>query len=462
MLRLIALAALGWLSLLSGLRVAAQAEPSAPESDPPMSVFSHPPSARWWLSGQVNLIFQAHPGFRALYNGPNSLSNDSDHALSRIFTLYSALRLTDTTDVVFDVEEASGEGIGRSVGLAGFTDIDVVRIPGEGSPLSTAPYVSRIVFRQVLRLSRETQEAQPGTLGVLTTLPARRLEFRIGNFALPDFLDTNAVGSDSHLQFANWTIVNNGAWDYAANTRGYTWGALLEYDSPRCAVRFLEALMPKIANGIDLDWNLRRARAENIEVEFDSKKIRGRAGALKLLSFINHGNMGGYRQSIERFLTGVDPVPNIEKTRQQGRVKYGFGINGQQQVGDAMRVFARWGWNEGQHESFAYTEVDQTVSFGADYSGAAWRRKYDKIGAAFVSNGISKDHQNYLRLGGIGFLLGDGRLNYGRETIEEAYYTAHLWRGLFGSALLQHINNPGYNRDRGPVIVPGFRVHVEF
>ncbi|MBV9087598.1 MAG: carbohydrate porin, partial [Acidobacteriaceae bacterium] len=218
----------------------------------------------------------------------------------------------------------------------------------------------------------------------------------------------------------------------------------------------------KIANGIDLDWNLRRARAENIEVEFDSKKIRGRAGALKLLSFINHGNMGGYRQSIERFLTGVDPVPNIEKTRQRGRVKYGFGINGQQQVGDAMRVFARWGWNEGQHESFAYTEVDQTVSFGADYSGAAWRRKYDKIGAAFVSNGISKDHQNYLRLGGIGFLLGDGRLTYGRETIAEAYYPAHFWRRLFGSALLQHINNPGYNRDRGPVIVPGFRVHVEF
>jgi len=450
------------LLVLWPMLLGAQDETPAADSDSPSTIFSHPQSTRWWLSGQVNLIFQAHPSFRALYSGPNSLSNGSDHALSRIFTLYTALRLTDTTDVVFDVEEASGAGIGRSVGLAGYTDIDVVRIPGEGSPLSTAPYVSRVIFRQVIPLSHETEEAQAGPLGALTKLPVRRLEFRIGNFALPDFLDVNAVGGDSHLQFANWTIVNNGAWDYAANTRGYTWGALLEYHSPGCAVRFLEALMPKIANGIDLDWNLRRARAENIEVEFDSKRIRHRSGALRLLSYINHGNMGDYRESIQRFLGGIDPVPNIENTRRQGRVKYGFGMNVQQQLTDELRVFARWGWNEGQHESFAYTEVDQTVSFGSDYLGSRWGRKYDKVGAAFVSNGISRDHQEYLRLGGNGFLLGDGNLNYGRETIEEAYYTAHVWRGVFASVDLQHVNNPGYNRDRGPVIVPGFRIHVDF
>jgi len=264
------------------------------------------------------------------------------------------------------------------------------------------------------------------------------------------------------LQFMNWTIDNNGGYDYAADTRGYTWGAILEYHSPGAVIRFGEMLMPKVANGIDLDWNLRRARAENIEVEFDSNRIRHRAGVLRLLSYVNHANMGDYRQSIERFLAGIDPVPVIENTREQGRIKYGLGVNAEQQLTDLLRIFARWGWNEGHHESYAYTEVNETVAMGGDYSGSRWRRKYDKAGAAFVSNGISKEHQEYLRLGGSGFLLGDGFLTYGRETIEEAYYTAHLWRGIFASVDLQHINNPGYNRDRGPVIVPGFRMHVDF
>jgi carbohydrate-selective porin OprB len=127
-----------------------------------------------------------------------------------------------------------------------------------------------------------------------------------------------------------------------------------------------------------------------------------------------------------------------------------------------LRGFARWGWNEGQHESFAYTEVDQTWLAGADIAGHRWKRDLDKFGAAFVSNGISADHQHYLALGGLGFLLGDGGLSYGRETIVESYYNAHLWRGLFGGLDLQHVNNPGYNRARGPVLIPGFRVHLEF
>ena len=154
-------------------------------------------------------------------------------------------------------------------------------------------------------------------------------------------------------------------------------------------------------------------------------------------------------------------MPIIEDTRQQGTVKYGFGVNLEQQVTGTLRAFGRFGWNEGQHESFAYTEVNQTFAFGADYRGDRWRRKHDKVGAAFITNAISKDHQEYLRLGGLGFLLGDGNLNYGRENILETYYNAHFWRGVYGAFDLQHINNPGYNRDRGPVWVPGLRLHLE-
>jgi carbohydrate-selective porin OprB len=143
-------------------------------------------------------------------------------------------------------------------------------------------------------------------------------------------------------------------------------------------------------------------------------------------------------------------------------VKYGFDLNVVQELPHGLRAFGRFGWNEGQHESFAYTEVDQTFEAGADLKGGKWRRQLDKLGFAVLSNAIKADHQHYLALGGVGFLLGDGRLNYGRENIIEAYYNAHLWRGLFAAFDLQHVNNPGYNRDRGPVLVPGVRVHLEF
>ncbi len=137
-------------------------------------------------------------------------------------------------------------------------------------------------------------------------------------------------------------------------------------------------------------------------------------------------------------------------------------MNVEQPLTDWLGLFSRWGWNEGQHESYAYTEVDETVQVGAGAQGTRWKRKLDRAGLAFISNGISRDHQQYLSLGGLGFLLGDGNLNYGRENIVESYYTLHLWRGIFTSVDAQHINNPGYNRDRGPVLAAALRLHVEF
>lgn len=432
----------------------------APERDPE-TIFPHSDTSRWWLSGQVNIISQGHGAFPALYSGPHSLKAKGEVATSRIFTLYTAARLTNSSDVVFDLEEAGGNGISNSLGLAGYPNIDVVRIPGEGTPLSMAPYVARVIFRYVFPLSDETEDADVGPLGMLKSLPVRRLQFRAGKLSLADFFDVNDVGSDSHLQFMNWTVVNNGAWDYAADTRGYTYAAMLEYDDRGWAIRFAEALMPTVANGIALDGDLQRARAENLELELHPSLIARKPAEVRLLSYVNHANMGDYREAVDLFLEGKTPRPIIEDTRQQGRVKYGFGINLEQQLSDNLRFFGRFGWNEGRHESFAYTEVNQTFAFGGDYAGDRWHRQHDKVGVAFVTNGISADHQEYLKLGGLGFLLGDGTLNYGRENIFEEYYTAHFWRGIYGALDLQHIANPGYNRDRGPVLVPALRLHIE-
>jgi hypothetical protein len=434
----------------------AQQQSAEDAADNPPSFFPHPDNTRWWLSGQANIIEQGNAPFHARYTGPNSLRPNAEARNSRVFTLYTGYQITSTTELYFDVESAGGRGISDALGLAGFTNLDVVRNPSLGA----TPYISRLMVRQIVPLSRKSIESDRDELSLATRLPERRLEFRLGKFSMVDFFDQNAVGSDSHLQFLNWTVDNSGAYDYAADTRGYTWGALADFETSGWGLRFAEALMPKVANGPDLDWNLKRARAENIELEL-RPKIARHSSIIRLLSYVNHANMGDYREAVRLFLQGATPKPDITATRRQGRIKYGFGANLQQEITRNVRAYARFGWDEGRHESFAYTEVNQTVSFGADTRGTRWGRRFDRLGAAFVTNGISRDHQLYLKLGGLGFLLGDGNLNYGRENIVESYYTAHVWRGLYVSADLQHINNPGYNRDRGPVWVPALRLHLE-
>jgi hypothetical protein len=461
-----------WWSVVVLLHVAgcfplAHAQSSSPPSTAPdetpaeprqTTLWKHSDTSRFWISGQENIIFQGHPSFDAKYTGTNSLKSNKEVRTSFLSTLYLGVQATKTTEFLVDIESAAGHGISDALGLAGFTNLDVVRNP----LLGATPYLARAMVHQIVPLSDEMVPNSRGPLSLATQLPARRLEFRAGKLGTADSFDLNSVGTDSHLQFLNWTIDNNGAYDYAADTRGYTFGAVVEYQERKWAVRFGEMLMPKVANGIDLVWNLRRARAENVELEFRRSLIRKRAGAVRLLAYVNHANMGSYRQAVQDFLAGKTKVPDITAHPLVTAIKYGLGINAEQEITENFRTFFRLGWNEGQHESYAYTEVDSSALAGADYRGERWGRPEDKVGLAFASNGISKDHALYLKLGGQGFLLGDGNLTYGREQILEAYYNFHIWRGIFAAVNLQYAVNPGYNRDRGPVPVPGLRLHVDF
>jgi hypothetical protein len=432
--------------------------PQAPESDPIPVMFPHPETDRLWISGQANFISQWHPAFHSPYQGRNSLSPQAQDASSRVLTLYTGLRLANAAEVLCDVQETGGHGIGEALGLAGFTNLDVVRNP----TLSKAPYIARLMWHHVISLSPEDAPSPRTPLSLFSRLPLRRFEIRFGKFGLADFFDLNSYGTDSNLQFMNWTVDNNGAYDYAADTRGFTFGVMFEYHDRHWAARFAEALMPKVANGIYLDADLGRARSENVELEIHRAVVFKQEGILRLLAYVNHANMGSYRQSIKNFRAGLTPVPDITAHPLQTTLKYGFGANFEQPLNDWLGLFGRWGWNEGRHESYAYTEVDATIEFGVGASGARWSRKFDRTGLAFVSNGISRDHQQYLALGGLGFLLGDGRLNYGRENAIETYYTLHAWRGAYPSFGFQYVKNPGYNRDRGPVLVPTLRLHLEF
>ena len=440
-------------------------EPSAdapvPTPDEPaVTMIPHAEWDRLWLSGQANFISQWHPPFHSPYQGKNSLTPEPQIATSRILTLYTGLRLTKTTEFLCDVQEAGGHGLSEALGVAGFFNLDVVR----NTTLSRAPYVARLMWHQIIPLGGKKIASERSPLSLFRELPERRLEFRFGKMSLVDFFDFSMYGTDTNFQFMNWAVDNNGAYDYAADTRGYTFAALLEYHDKNYVIRFAEALMPKVANGIHLDADMSRARAENIELELHGKLLKNRpAGALRLLSYVNHANMGDYRDTVNSWLANpTTPVPDITNHPLHTTVKYGFGANFEQPLTAWLGLFARWGWNEGRHESFAYTEVDQTWQVGAAGNGGRWGRKYDRIGLVFVSNGISNDHQRYLSLGGLGFLLGDGKLNYSRENILESFYTVHAWRGIFPAFGLQYVVNPGYNADRGPVIVPTLRLHLEF
>lgn len=443
----------------------------------PLTMFPHNDGSRYLLAGQANIIFQSHPPFHSPYEGTNSLLARGEYKTSMVGTLYTGVKVNSNlryeTDAIFDLEEAAGRGVSEALGLAGFTNLDVVRNPN----LGRVPYLSRYLIHQTIGLtSKLTDTKRIPYSSLATRVPERRFELWAGKMSLPDVLDVNNPGSDSHLQFMNWTVDNNAAWDYAADTRGYTYAFITEYDDINWSARYALALMPTVANGIDLQWNLHRASGQNVEIEYRktpfallSRRLNtaDRKGAVRLLGYVNHANMGNYHIQIEKALyerAHGDPtaVPVITDHPVQSTIKYGVGINFEQELTQDVRLFGRFGWNDGQQESYAYTEVDQTFELGGDLAGDRWGRANDKVGIAGVSNAIKRYHQEYLALGGLGFLLGDGRLNYAREDILETYYNAHNWRGLYTAFDVQLIAHPGYNQDRGPVAMFSIRTHVDF
>jgi hypothetical protein len=438
--------------------------PEEPETAIPpgsdMDFGDHSGTGPLWLGAEVNSIFQAKPSFPSkIPPGPHSLRSDAEWAISGLATVFLAYRPLSTVELILDPEIALGGGLSNALGLAGFTNLDVVRNP----TLSHTPYIGRAEVHMVIPLSAEWEpNTDRGPISSFVAVPRHRLELRAGKMSTADVFDVNPAASDSHLQFMNWAVDNNGAYDYAADTRGYTYGAIVEYQGPRIEVRFGEMLMPIQANGIDLDWNIATNRAENLELEIKYRRDPLWWGTVRLLGYQNFANMGSYREAIDAFNAGIDPVPDIVAHRKAGRSKRGVGVNVIQSLGGLVRGFLRLGWNDGKNETFAYTEIDNTILVGGDVRGEPWRRPDDKVGLAFVTNGLSSLHAEYLRLGGLGFILGDGSLTYGRETIVEHYYNLHVWKGAFVAEDIQFIANPGYNRDRGPVWVFSLRGHLEF
>jgi hypothetical protein len=424
----------------------------------PTTMLPHFAEGRFWVSGQVNFIYQAHAPFDAKYSGPNSLQAKFQDAKGEVTTLYTAMQISRSGEALLDFEDAAGLGLGGALGIAGFTNLDAVRDP----TLNDAPYLSRVMYHQVIALGRDNAESSRGPLSTFSKMPARRLELRAGKFGITDFFDTNAVGGDSHLQFLNWAIDQNGAYDFTGDARGYTWGVYAEYQSPKWGARFAEALLTGPQNGGPLVWNLHKANTSNAEFELHRAVLPKKDGIVRVLYYLNHANMGVYSYANQQYLEGKTTVPDIDDHPFHVTAKYGFGVNIEQALNSAVTLYTRLGWNDGKTESWSFTEIDHAGSGGLTVLGHLWKRNNDRAGFAFAINGISHPHATYLSLKGLGFVLGDNGLQYAREFLVESYYTAHLWRGLYAGPDLQYVVNPGFNQSRGPVFVPAFRLHTEF
>ena len=409
------------------------------------------------LGAQYTGILQHLYPFAAAYSGPLSLTDSGDTQRSHTFGAYFGMQMPEHLAAYLDVEMFKGDGIGHGTGLGGLTDGDVVRA---GTGLPKTPYVARAFLEYSLPLGDAMTHQDHAMDQLPSEVPVSGLFIKLGKLSVADDFDQNRYADSVRTQYMNLAFVNNLAWDYAADTRGYTDGLTAIWQEALWSLKFGIYRMPELANHPQLEWPIQRAHGENLELDLTPDDG---GTVVRLLLYRNVARMGEYADAIA-IAQKTATQPNIVADDQDGRVKHGYGINIEQPLADdgETGLFLRFGWDEGDTESFAYAEVDQTLGGGVQVSGVHWGRPDDRLGAALDYDGLSSLHRAYLADGGCGFILCDGALNYGYEKIFETYYRAQFGKYVQFGPDFQFIENPGYNRARGPARVLGLRLHLSY
>jgi high affinity Mn2+ porin len=445
------------LLILLAVRICAQVAPETSDQSPadpaPASVLEGP--ERWNIFYQASSIGQFHDNFHSPYSGLESLDDHAEAEASLTTTLFTGFRLADYTQLYFDPEVAGGKGFSNVFGLANASNGELPRV----ASATPKPYLARLYIAQDFGFGSESEAVESDENQLGGSRPMTRYSIYAGRFTLTDFFDGNAYTHHPRTQFMGWGVMYNGAWDYAADTRGYTWGWVHEFHTRSWSVRYASAAEPKVANGEQFDRRLFRDRGDDFEGE-RRYSPRKHPGAARLLMYLEHADSGSYGEALQ-LAAKTGTRPNINDTLQIGRLKYGFGLSVDQEITKNLGVFGRLGWNDGRTESFVFTAIDRLATGGASLKGARWGRSNDTVASELTVSGLSAVHADYLEHGGLDFLIGDGRLRYGPETIWETYYSARLREGLTTSLDAQYAVNPAYNRDRGPVWIASLRVHVE-
>lgn len=406
---------------------------------------------------QATSVPEYHPTFHSPYTGDNSLVSKEGVATSFTTTFYLAWKPAKHTYIIFNPEAAGGKGLSKTLGIAGFPNGEVYRV---GDP-KLQPFIARLYMEQRFPLSREKEKVDDDENQVEEYADKDYFSVIAGKFSLTDFFDDSQVSHDPRTQFMNWSLMGNGAWDYAANTRGYTMGIVLQALYHDWAFRLAHTAVPVEANGPELQYKGWDASSTVFEIEKTHlfQKNEKQFTTFHSGIYINKARMGNYNTSINTGLMNFMP-PDITDSREYGRTKWGLYASLDNNFG-YIHHFIKGSWNDGQNESWAFTEIDRSVATGFAFDGNIWNRKNDHLGIAYVDNGLSEPHRTYLANGGYGFIIGDGKLNYGHEQILECYYAWHPLKYLFVSPDYQFVINPGYNKDRGPVHIFSLRLHVE-
>jgi high affinity Mn2+ porin len=412
---------------------------------------------------QTTYIWQSKPGFSAPYSATYSLLPGKEKSYTFTTTAYLGYRPWKNGEIYLNPELTQGVPFSNLAGLGGFTNGEVTRVSG----INPKIYRQRLFLRQTWNNGGAVEKVESDLNQMAGFVDKNRFVLTIGNFSTLDVFDRNAYSNNPRTQFMNWAHMNNLAFDYAADARGYSWGFAGEWYQNDWVVRFGRATGPRKPNQLPMDLRIFQHFGDQLEVEH-RHELNGQAGSVRVLGWRDRAILASFRDAIaygDSVNWMPDPVNGmqyIDKVRHGEKIKYGIGINMDQALSSDLGAFFKAMWSDGKTETLAFTEVDQSMTTGLALQGAAWGRARDTIGLALMRNEISKDRRRYLEMGGLSYFIGDGALRYRPEMLFEGYYSLTLAKGAWLTADYQRIHNPAYNADRGPVDVVSMRFHAEF
>jgi high affinity Mn2+ porin len=406
------------------------------------------------LHAQATFVVQFHPSFRSDYGGSNSLDAGNSGRETFDVGLYAGTRLWHGAEAYLDPEVDQGYGLSNTTGLGGFSSGEAYKV-GARDPYWRLP---RWFLRQTFALTDERQAVVAGANQLAGAYPVQAIVLTVGKFSVVDLFDANRYAHDPRADFLNWAVIDAGAFDYAADAWGYSYGAAAEWDGVSRSARAGAFALSRLPNGRELDPSFKQfGLVGEVEQRYAIGELPGK---LRLLAYANRGRMARYDDAVA--FAAAQPAASRPEAAPVRRlaIQPGLALNVEQAVRGHVGVFARASANGGSHEAYEFTEINRSLSGGVSIEGADWGRSSDTAGFAFAVNGLSSAARRYFAAGGIGILIGDGALrNYGLEKILETYYSANLGSDWTVSADLQYVEHPAYNRDRGPVCIVGLRLH---
>ncbi|MDE1986957.1 MAG: carbohydrate porin [Alphaproteobacteria bacterium] len=409
----------------------------------------------WSLHGQATFVEQYHPAFKSPYRGTNSLDPGSRGDETFDATLFAGVRLWDGGEAYINPEVDQGFGLSNTLGIAGFPSGEAYKV-GESTPYFR---LQRVFFRQTFDLGGNAENIEADANQLAGTRTADNLVVTLGKFSVTDIFDDNAYAHDPRNDFFNWSIIDSGAFDYAADAWGYSYGIAAEWTQAWWTLRAGLFDLSRVPNTTAL---VRGFGQYELVAEAEARHSWwGEPGKVKLLGFVNRGQMGSYSDAVALALA-TQATPSTALVRKPAS-RPGAALNLEQQITDNLGVFLRASLNDGSKEAYEFTEINRSLALGLSLTGSVWGRPADTVGVAGVTNTLSTAARNYFAAGGMGILIGDGRLpRYGTEEIGEVYYSAQMTDWLAASGDYQLIVNPAYSRDRGPVSVVSVRLHAHF